>query len=87
MVPGEKCTLMQGFVTNRVDHPKLRCAAPMVCKRDWKKLDEGVCTFDTAEMPCLMNNMLGDCKTLLQAPGSYCLEGKVLLKNFECYCK
>lgn len=47
----------------------------MKCVRDWKSEDEGICLMRTAGMPCLMNNFLGDCTTLLEAPNSYCVEG------------
>jgi hypothetical protein len=48
---------------------------PMRCMRDWKTEDEGICVLVSAGMPCLMNNFLGDCGTMLEAPNSYCVEG------------
>lgn len=31
--------------------------------------------MDTVGLPCIANNVLGDCKTLDMAPGAYCSEG------------
>ena len=48
---------------------------PMKCLRDWATEDEGVCVRVSRNMPCLMNNLLGDCSTLQLGPNSYCREG------------
>ncbi len=78
---GQPCTVRTGFISvedmaDMQSKPMRKCAAPMVCMRDWHTEDSGVCVFDSVGMPCLGNNLLGDCKTLNMEPNAYCVEGR-----------